>query len=165
MIHINKINKNDCDIIYNLNQIIFKDEILYDKEFIKDFCIQKLGFIVNINNNPCGYILYDNCFTHEINKNVMTIVSIGVLKGYRNKGIGSLLLKKVFQLLKNDDLYLHVRVSKDKIINFYKKNNFLIEKKINNYYNLIKDGYEDAYLMKKISFISMLKNSIKDTNL
>ena len=161
MIKINQITKEDTNIIYNLNQTIFKDEVIYNKNFIENYCINKLGFLAKMDNIPCGYILYGNSYTHELNASVCTIISIGILNKYRRKGIGSKLLKSALQILSNYDVYLHVRVTNKSVQQFYVKEGFVIISRVPKYYNLIKDGIEDAFLMKKKSLKLALKELLK----
>jgi len=76
------------------------------------------------------------------------VISIAVLPGYRQKGIGEALLKEALQAMINHynvkECYLEVRVSNTPAINLYKKIGFRIEKTLRRYYA---DG-EDAYLMR-----------------
>ena len=77
------------------------------------------------------------------------IISIAVLSEYRNKGIGSALLTKAIELMKENydikKVYLEVRVSNEDAIRLYNKFGFRIKDVISHYY---RDG-EDAYLMEK----------------
>ncbi len=77
------------------------------------------------------------------------VVSIGILPSYRRLGIGSGLMKKAMDALKNIyecvEVYLEVRVSNNTAIKFYEKLGFTIDRVIKGYY---KDG-EDAYVMSR----------------
>jgi ribosomal-protein-alanine N-acetyltransferase len=77
------------------------------------------------------------------------VVSIGVLPDYRRLGIGSELMNRAMETLKNiykcSEVYLEVRVSNEAAINFYDRLGFKIDRVIKHYY---KDG-EDAYVMSK----------------
>ena len=75
------------------------------------------------------------------------LVSIAVLEEYRRFKLGSFLLKKGLESMKNDygakEAILEVRLSNFAAIEMYKKFNFKVAKTYSGYY---KDG-EDAYLM------------------
>ncbi len=75
------------------------------------------------------------------------IVSIAILPDYRRKGIGTELMRRAMESLKNvygcKEVYLEVRVSNRPAIEFYHKLGFRIDHVIKRYY---KDG-EDAYVM------------------
>ena len=76
------------------------------------------------------------------------IILIGVDKDYRNKGIGSKLLKRlllIFSLKGVNEVELEVRVSNSDAIKFYEKRGFKKKERISGYYE---DG-EDAYIMVK----------------
>ncbi|ARM75961.1 ribosomal protein S18-alanine N-acetyltransferase [Acidianus manzaensis] len=75
------------------------------------------------------------------------VVSIAVLEGYRNQGIGTELLKASMKSMKEvynaEEVYLEVRVSNYPAISLYEKLGFRRIKDLRGYYA---DG-EDAYLM------------------
>ncbi len=76
------------------------------------------------------------------------IISIAVLPGYRNRGIGRALISKALEAMKlynAEECYLEVRVSNTPAINLYRKLGFKVSRRIRGYYS---DG-EDAYLMNK----------------
>jgi len=77
------------------------------------------------------------------------ILSIAVLPEFQGRGIGSALLvegmKRMRENHRVDSVYLEVRVSNIRAINFYRKFGFEIRNVIPAYY---RDG-EDAYLMEK----------------
>ncbi len=77
------------------------------------------------------------------------IISIAVLPEYRRKGIGSKLLAKALEALRDEyeckEVYLEVRVSNTPAIKMYEKHGFKIVERIPMYYV---DG-EDAYLMAR----------------
>lgn len=157
------ITPQHLDAIYKLNHTIFKDEIVYDRDFIGMICEKKQGFIAKIKDQFVGYVLYDQCYASELselNKNVHTIISIGVLEKYRGMGIGYELMKLAIKQMQDWDIYLRVRISKPKLHDFYKKCGFTVQGVIKEYYDLIKDGTEDALLMKRKSLRATLKEAI-----
>lgn len=72
---------------------------------------------------------------------VYEILAIATIEECRNKGIAQELLDKI----KTKDIFLEVRKSNEKAINFYKKNNFKQISIRKGYYS---DPTEDAIIMK-----------------
>jgi len=72
---------------------------------------------------------------------VYEILAIATIEECRNKGIAQELLDKI----KTKDIFLEVRESNKKAINFYKKNNFKQISIRKGYYS---DPTEDAIIMK-----------------
>ena len=123
-------------------------ELLYEN-FGKAFLIARVG------DKIVGYIMcrVENSFRFMGFKpgfqRIGHIVSIAVLPEYRRMGIGTELIIRALNSLKNDykcrSVYLEVRVSNIGAINFYRRLGFKIDRVIKGYY---KDG-EDAYVMSK----------------
>jgi Acetyltransferases len=155
-----QIEDKHVDVLYNLNQIIFKEEILYDLDFIKEYCNKREGYIAKKGNKYVGYVICGKTYSPEIYKTVFTIISIGVLKEYRKMGIGKKLLKIVIEKNDYEDIYLHVRITNEIAKNLYLKEGFEIISLSKNYYNLIKNGPEDAYVMRRKSLKLILKNKL-----
>ena len=132
------VSESDLDLIYNLNHTIFKDEITYDKEFIKRLCRLKQGYIAYINNVPTGYILFG--MTICKNERYFTIISIGVLSNFRGKNIGKKLLFKVCEQYSDKDIILHVRPKNTAAQNLYKSAGFAIIDIEENYYPQLNDN-------------------------
>jgi ribosomal protein S18 acetylase RimI-like enzyme len=79
------------------------------------------------------------------------IMTLGVLKPYRRYGLGSKLLEKVIEHVKQDKrityVYLHVQINNDAAIQFYtKKFNFKVVETIPNYYKKIEP--HECYLLR-----------------
>ena len=79
--------------------------------------------------------------------NEVEIYNFGVLKKYQKLGVGSKLLQKLFTKLgeKKSIIWLEVRKSNIKALNFYEKYNF---EKIGTRKNFFSNPTEDAILMK-----------------
>jgi ribosomal-protein-alanine N-acetyltransferase len=75
------------------------------------------------------------------------LLSISVRNEMQSKGIGTLLLKSMLdqcKVMNYKKIFLEVRVSNEKAINFYEKFGFSKDAIRNNYYT---DNSEDALLM------------------
>ena len=136
---IKKLTINDVDYIeqiFNLEKDIFKNSA-FSKESTENLVKADNSFIYAylVDEKVCGYLMVlDSIDVYEI-------LAIATVEEYRNKGIAQELLDKI----KTKDIFLEVRESNKKAINFYKKNNFkqiTIRKK---YYS---DTNENAIIMK-----------------
>lgn len=128
----------DAKEIADLDSAIFADSLGYD--FI----------YTDIKNNPFAkYYVYlvDDVIVGYIGSWISdntTILNFCVKEEYRNKGIGSLLFRKIEEEHEGF-LSLEVRVSNINAINFYSKRGFVKAAIRKNYYS----NNEDAILMVK----------------
>ena len=99
----------------------------------------KSGLCVYHNDKLIGYILYKSLY------NFINIDSLGVIYEYRNKGIGTLLIKFLINLAKKNkmNIRLQVRISNIIAINLYSKLGFKKKSILKNYYS-----NEDGWLME-----------------
>lgn len=136
---IKKLTINDVDCIeqiFNLEKDIFKNSA-FSKESTENLVKADNSFIYAylIDEKICGYLMVlDSIDVYEI-------LAIATVEEYRNKGIAQELLEKI----KTKDIFLEVRKSNEKAINFYKKNNFKQISIRKGYYS---DPTEDAIIMK-----------------
>ena len=136
---IKKLTINDVDYIeqiFNLEKDIFKNSA-FSKESTENLVKADNSFIYAylIDEKICGYLMVlDSIDAYEI-------LAIATVEEYRNKGIAQELLDKI----KTKDIFLEVRKSNEKAINFYKKNNFKQISIRKGYYS---DPTEDAIIMK-----------------
>ena len=136
---IKKLTINDVDYIeqiFNLEKDIFKNSA-FSKESTENLVKADNSFIYAylIDEKIYGYlIVLDSIDVYEI-------LAIATIEEYRNKGIAQELLDK----RKTKDIFLEVRESNKKAINFYKKNNFKQISIRKGYYS---DPTEDAIIMK-----------------
>lgn len=136
---IKKLTINDVDYIeqiFNLEKDIFKNSA-FSKESTENLVKADNSFIYAylIDEKVCGYLMVlDSIDVYEI-------LAIATIEEYRNKGIAQELLDKI----KTKDIFLEVRESNKKAINFYKKNNFKQISIRKGYYS---DPTEDAIIMK-----------------
>lgn len=97
--------------------------------------------VATLNNEVVGYIMFDKFYDSGI------IVSIAVSRKFRRRGIGSLLLTKALERLKelrSKEVLLQVETTNTSAISFYKNFGFVVKDLIPDYYGKGKD----AYLMK-----------------
>ena len=136
---IKKLTINDVDYIeqiFNLEKNIFKNSA-FSKESTDNLVKADNSFISAylVDEKVCGYLMVlDSIDVYEI-------LAIATVEEYRNKGIAQELLDKI----KTKDIFLEVRKSNKKAINFYKKNNFKQISIRKGYYS---DPTEDAIIMK-----------------
>ena len=139
------IDESDLEDLYKLNQEIFREEIIYDKKYLERFCKLRQGYILRNNEKtPLGYIIFG--MTYYKQKNVFTIISIGVLNTYRGNGYGKLLLQTVLNKYSSREITLHVRATNKLAQALYNSLGFTIENSEENYYYQLND---DAYHMVK----------------
>ena len=136
---IKKLTINDVDYIeqiFNLEKEIFANSA-FNKTYLETLTKGENSFIYVylIEDKVCGYLMVlDSIDVYEI-------LAIATVEEYRNKGIAQELLDKI----KTKDIFLEVRKSNEKAINFYKKNNFKQISIRKGYYS---DPTEDAIIMK-----------------
>lgn len=153
-LYISRLEKDDAGIIDSLNYIIFKGHSVYSLEYLTEVCKKQHGFMINIDNNPAGYIFCDY-HTNEITKtSVLTIMSLGVLEEYRRVGLGRTLLKSVFELFQGEDIYLHVSTKNPHAQELYMSEGFIIIGHLPKYYKFPNSETEDADVMVKYNEVN-----------
>ena len=139
------ISRDDISKIIDLDKLIFKSCDCWPNEkyykYLDDS--NKSGLCVYHNDKLIGYILYKNLY------NFINIDSLGVIYEYRNKGIGTLLIKFLINLAKKNkmNIRLQVRISNIIAINLYSKLGFKKKSILKNYYS-----NEDGWLMECLCF-------------
>ena len=109
--------------------------------FLSSFEVGHKGLICKKDNLMIGFILFSPISPEA------HILSISVRNEMQSKGIGTLLLKSMLdqcKVMNYKKIFLEVRVSNEKAINFYEKFGFSKDAIRNNYYT---DNSEDALLM------------------
>ena len=136
---IKKLTINDVDYIeqiFDLEKEIFINSA-FNKTYLETLTKGENSFIYVylIEDKVCGYLMVlDSIDVYEI-------FAIATVEEYRNKGIAQELLDKI----KTKDIFLEVRESNERAINFYKKNDFKQISIRKGYYS---DPTEDAIIMK-----------------
>ena len=109
--------------------------------FLSSFEVGHKGLICKKDNLMIGFIIFSPISPEA------HILSISVRNEMQSKGIGTLLLKSMLdqcKVMNYKKIFLEVRVSNEKAINFYEKFGFNKDAIRNNYYT---DNSEDALLM------------------
>ena len=109
--------------------------------FLSSFEVGHKGLICKNDNQMIGFIIFSPIIPEA------HILSISVRNEMQSKGIGTLLLKSMLdqcKVMNYKKIFLEVRVSNLKAINFYEKFGFSKDAIRNNYYT---DNSEDALLM------------------
>lgn len=136
---IKKLTINDVDYIeqiFDLEKEIFVNSA-FNKTYLETLTKGENSFIYVylIEDKVCGYLMVlDSIDIYEI-------LAIATVEEYRNKGFAQELLDKI----KTKDIFLEVRESNERAINFYKKNDFKQISIRKGYYS---DPTEDAIIMK-----------------
>ena len=144
---------DDIDQIIRINRLSLPENYPYYffVEHLREY--GAAFYVADINGEVVGYIMpriewgFSNIKQLPILVKKGHVVSIAVLEPYRNRGIGTALLKASLKAMKEvygaEEAYLEVRVSNYPAIHLYKKLGFKEIKILKHYYA---DG-EDAYLM------------------
>jgi len=109
--------------------------------FLSSFEVGHKGLICKKDNLMIGFIIFSPISPEA------HILSISIRNEMQSKGIGTLLLKSMLdqcKVMNYKKIFLEVRVSNEKAINFYEKFGFSKDAIRNNYYT---DNSEDALLM------------------
>ncbi|MEM3833256.1 MAG: ribosomal protein S18-alanine N-acetyltransferase [Thermoprotei archaeon] len=142
---IRRAKSSDLDSIYKIEVISFGYEA-FSKGFLLEmlFRFPEFFIVAEKDNEIVGYL--SASIEGYFNK-VCHLLSIAVLPEYRNRGIGSLLLKHLIDLIKTKgirSIILEVKKDNEPAINVYKKFGFEI---IGYRYRYYHDG-SDALIMK-----------------
>lgn len=142
---INQVFLDDLDQIAKMEKKTFKEDA-FSKETIKKLIEQKIFFFKLVSNKPknkiIGFIIAIKDDEERVN-----IVNFLIQKKYRKNGYGTFLLDKTIEKIKElkeiKRIVLNVKITNKEAIALYKKFQFQIVQKINNYYH----QKESAYLM------------------
>lgn len=131
-----------------LNSVVFP--VSYNEKFYLDVLehsnLAKLAFC---NDVVAGAVC---CRLDKMeDKKQLYIMTLGCLAAYRRLGIGSVLLDFVFQLCRQrrevESICLHVQISNDEALDFYRKFGFEVTETKEKYYKRIDPP--DAYVLKR----------------
>ncbi len=140
MVNIRESSLDDINAIYNLSRENIKSS-WSEESFKEDFNnIFSHYFSLTLNDKIIGFI----SFWKVIDE--ITITNICIETSYRGLGYSNYLLKYIISNYDNYKIFLEVRESNIVAINLYKKHNFKIISKRENYY---KNPKEHALIMEK----------------
>jgi ribosomal-protein-alanine N-acetyltransferase len=131
---------SDLDEAYKIEVDVNPSPWKYET-FLSSFEVGHKGLICKNDNRMIGFIIFSPIIPEA------HILSISVRNEMQSKGIGTLLLKSMLdqcKVMNYKKIFLEVRVSNLKAINFYEKFGFSKDAIRNNYYT---DNSEDALLM------------------
>ena len=131
---------NDLEEAYNIELEVNPSPWKYET-FLSSFEVGHKGLICKNYNQMIGFIIFSPISPEA------HILSISVRNEMQSKGIGTLLLKSMLdqcKVMNYKKIFLEVRVSNEKAINFYEKFGFSKDAIRDNYYT---DNSEDALLM------------------
>jgi len=137
-IEIKKLNKNNIKNIVRLESKMFHPDECFPYHTIRLFIIRGNAWGVYYNRELIGYY-----FLLPYKKR-MRIYSIGLLKEYRNKGIGTFVMENILKYSYEQgyhEISLEVRTDNTTAINFYKKFDFIVVERLKDYYEKGIDGY------------------------
>ena len=140
MYKISLMGLNDLEEAYKIELEVNPSPWKYET-FLSSFEIGHKGLICKNDNRMIGFIIFSPISPEA------HILSISVRNEMQSKGIGTLLLKSMLdqcKVMNYKKIFLEVRVSNEKAINFYEKFGFSKDAIRNNYYT---DNSEDALLM------------------
>ncbi len=151
---IRKARLEDLDEVIKVNEVALPEH--YPRWFWENHLLlwgEAFYVAVDANGKIVGYVMsraeYGQGFVVPGFVTKGHIISIAVLPEYRRRGIGSSLLQRAMESLRDkyrcSEVYLEVRVSNTPAIKLYEKHGFRVVKRLPNYYI---DG-EDAYLMAR----------------
>ena len=131
---------NDLEEAYKIELDVNPSPWKYET-FLSSFEVGHKGLICKKDNLMIGFIIFSPISPEA------HILSISVRNEMQSKGIGTMLLKSMLdqcKVMNYKKIFLEVRVSNEKAINFYEKFGFSKDAIRNNYYT---DNSEDALLM------------------
>ena len=140
MYKISLMGLNDLEEAYKIELEVNPSPWKYET-FLSSFEVGHKGLICKKDNLMIGFIIFSPISPEA------HILSISVRNEMQSKGIGTLLLKSMLdqcKVMNYKKIFLEVRVSNEKAINFYEKFGFSKDAIRNNYYT---DNSEDALLM------------------
>jgi len=140
MYKISSMGLNDLEEAYKIELDVNPSPWKYET-FLSSFEVGHKGLICKKDNLMIGFIIFSPISPEA------HVLSISVRNEMQSKGIGTLLLKSMLdqcKVMNYKKIFLEVRVSNEKAINFYEKFGFSKDAIRNNYYT---DNSEDALLM------------------
>ncbi|XP_073474025.1 LOW QUALITY PROTEIN: N-alpha-acetyltransferase 50-like [Aquarana catesbeiana] len=149
-IELGDVTPHNIKQLKRLNQVIFP--VSYNDKFYKDVLeVGELAKLAYFNDIAVGAVCCR--VDHSQNQKRLYIMTLGCLAPYRRLGIGTKMLNHVLNICEKDgtfdNIYLHVQISNESAIDFYRKFGFEIIETKKNYYKRIEPA--DAHVLQKNS--------------
>jgi len=143
---IERVGLNDLEQLIKIEKKVFREDA-FSRETIKKLILQNTLFLKieddNLSNKIIGFVIAIKDDEDRVN-----IINFVIQKKFQKQGYGSLLLKKALERINRikgvKRIILNVKTSNVSAIDLYKKFNFRIVGKIEQYYR----QKESAYLME-----------------
>ncbi|KAK1148403.1 N-alpha-acetyltransferase 50 isoform X1 [Acipenser oxyrinchus oxyrinchus] len=137
-IELGDVTPHNIKQLKRLNQVIFP--VSYNEKFYKDVLeVGELAKLAHFNDIAVGAVCCR--VDHSQNQKRLYIMTLGCLAPYRRLGIGTKTLNHVLNICEKDgtfdNIYLHVQISNESAIDFYRKFGFEIIEAKKNYYKRI----------------------------
>ncbi|XP_041088966.1 N-alpha-acetyltransferase 50 isoform X1 [Polyodon spathula] len=147
-IELGDVTPHNIKQLKRLNQVIFP--VSYNEKFYKDVLeVGELAKLAYFNDIAVGAVCCR--VDHSQNQKRLYIMTLGCLAPYRRLGIGTKTLNHVLNICEKDgtfdNIYLHVQISNESAIDFYRKFGFEIIETKKNYYKRIEPA--DAHVLQK----------------
>ncbi|XP_069746558.1 N-alpha-acetyltransferase 50 isoform X1 [Narcine bancroftii] len=147
-IELGDVTPHNIKQLKRLNQVIFP--VSYNDKFYKDVLeVGELAKLAYFNDIAVGAVCCR--VDHSQNQKRLYIMTLGCLAPYRRLGIGTKMLNHVLNICEKDgtfdNIYLHVQISNESAIEFYRKFGFGIIETKKNYYKRIEPA--DAHVLQK----------------
>ncbi len=142
MIAIRTCVESDLEILQHLNNEVFIDNTKYDDDldlywakgekgskYFSDLLSNKDAYkiIVEDGGESIGYLVAAQRNIDYRKSRYLEIENMGVVPGYRSKGVGRLLLDECFKWAKENGyqkVFVNTYIANERAIDFYKNNNF-----------------------------------------
>ncbi|XP_006882232.1 PREDICTED: N-alpha-acetyltransferase 50-like [Elephantulus edwardii] len=147
-IELGDVTPHNIKQLKRLNQVIFP--VSYNDKFYKDVLeVGELAKLAYFSDIAVGAVCCR--VDHSQNQKRLYIMTLGYLAPYRRLGIRTKMLNHVLNICEKDgtfdNIYLHVQISNESAIDFYRKFGFEIIETNKNYYKRLEPA--DAHVLQK----------------
>lgn len=148
-IDLGDVTHHNLKVVKKVNEVVFP-VVYHDKFYNTVLNAGELAKLAYYNDVVVGSVCCRVC-TSEEGKRRLYIMTLGCLAPYRRLGIGSTMVRHVMDIVEKDgnfdSVFLHVQISNDSAIKFYKNFGFDIVDTRKEYYKKIEPT--DAYVLER----------------
>ncbi len=149
-IDLGDVTPHNIKLLKKVNQVAFP--VVYHDKFYKDVLESgELAKLAYYNDVVVGAVCCRVDTTSEASKRKLYIMTLGCLAPYRRQGIGTKMVQHVMDIVEKDghfdSIFLHVQVSNESALRFYKNFGFDIVATEEAYYKRIEPA--DAHVLEK----------------